>query len=145
MTAQELYSVTTTLHRYYGDKFSMLNNGMAERWFEDLRHIPVDVARLAVRRWSGVCTFKAPSLEELLNLCETIQAEQRRAHTHQRPLGEEPGTGDPDLNKEQVRQLLASIWPEYGTSAEETEDPETRRQRIIEQGRDIAGEQTDAS
>jgi hypothetical protein len=113
---------------------------MAERWYEDLRQVPADVALQAVRRWAGAHTLKAPSLVELLEVVDEVERERRRAgYQHARMV--EDVRGDAALNEEEVRRLIRSIWPEYRDQEEvRALDVAARKALLREQGRRIAEE-----
>jgi hypothetical protein len=78
MEIKDTIALTTYLHELYLDRFPAMSPQMVRIWHEDLQRIDEDLAEEAVNRWAKQHTFKAPSLDELLEQCEFIREESRR-------------------------------------------------------------------
>lgn len=143
MSPSEMTKLNSYLTKLYGERFPGLTPGMAELWWEDLRTIPAEVVYQALKRWARERTHRPPTLDDLCAAIEDVQREQRRSareqETLQAPTADER---EDDFSSEQVRHLLASIWPDYGQvwTPKAATDVEGLRAQLREQARQILEE-----
>jgi hypothetical protein len=79
MDHSEFFGLTEYLTVLYAERFPPLTAAMAQIWFEDLQRFEEELVTHAIRRWSRHHTLKAPSLDELLEQIDLVQADQRQA------------------------------------------------------------------
>lgn len=82
MTRSDILTLVTKIQGLYGDRFPALAPEMADVWLDGLRHLDEDLVQQGVLRWARQHTFKAPSLDELLEQVEYVREEQQRAKRH---------------------------------------------------------------
>jgi hypothetical protein len=112
MDAEELRLLTVYLNELYEDKFPRPNTAMLRLWYGRLKHLDLDIAKEGVERWAWHHTFKAPSLDELLEQIELVQDDKRKT------IRDKSGTAD-------YLQLLKNAAAEQGDNPLRGEDDAT--------------------
>jgi len=82
LTNSDLQVFVTKLKGLYGDRFPGLLPEMAREWLSDLHHLDEEVLEKALHRWARQHTFKAPSLDELLEQVEMVREDEQRTRRH---------------------------------------------------------------
>lgn len=78
MNFTDVQELSGLMQALYGAHFPGLTPAMAQIWQEDLAHLELDLVRRSLRRWVRFHTDRAPSLDQLLEQVELVQADERQ-------------------------------------------------------------------
>ena len=89
MQPNDVNALTHTLHDLYGDKFPLLAQAMGQLWCDSLATTDPEDIDQAVQRWARQhqSTY-APTLQNLLDVLELLDEEQRALRAAFRPLSQ---------------------------------------------------------
>ena len=77
MNLADVHELAALMGALYGERFPGVTAAMAQIWQEDLAHLELDLVRRSLRRWVRFHTDRAPSLDQLLEQVELVQADER--------------------------------------------------------------------
>ena len=87
MTHYDITQLNRQLHNLYGDRFPALSPQMAQIWLDDLQAVDPEILDTAVLRWVRQHqTTHAPTLQNLLDMVQLVEEDQRALQAAWRPV-----------------------------------------------------------